>query len=149
LHYHPRNRGSERVACHFQFLRCGSQRQRNLLIPAMRDRISCNFSCVIVTKVSGLVNVAILSTTIGRSCDAPFIFWYATRQLRSCCRFIRNIPMRRCLFLFIGIIFFIQAKACFKVSSIFYNLPDSIKAVLLKAEILVCHENAYPLVKEA
>jgi hypothetical protein len=33
------------------FFECGYQRQRNLLIPAKRDRISCNFSCVIVCEV--------------------------------------------------------------------------------------------------
>jgi hypothetical protein len=38
-------------ACLLQFYIVGSRRQRNLLIPAMRDRISCNFSVVMAAKV--------------------------------------------------------------------------------------------------
>ena len=39
-----------KVVYRFQFYPGGYRRQRNLLIPAMRDRISCNFSIVIGRK---------------------------------------------------------------------------------------------------
>jgi hypothetical protein len=53
----------------------GSQRQRNLLIPAMRDRISFNFSVVMGAKVREVYR---LSFVVGKWVVSQVELFYAT-----------------------------------------------------------------------